>query len=206
MSDTRPSFNTQGSTVWAVNEIVQYLKPHMVGGIREIDKVSIVERHLGRFDKPEDITNFMSARDGGIRIAAMRVSSYESIANRLVGNVHFAAYIFAGDQFGYEKDIRAEVITGRLVKALSISSALPTAYGSVSGLRSDNLYSGSIDKLGIAIWSVTWSQQWYLDVPLDLNSLDDFRTFGFKGEIKDGTPSIEGDVSLPQQEKGVFNG
>jgi len=37
----RPSFNIQGSTVWACNEIVNYLKPTLEGSDEsEIDKVA----------------------------------------------------------------------------------------------------------------------------------------------------------------------
>ncbi|MDC5843757.1 hypothetical protein OPW13_20030 [Vibrio europaeus] len=195
---SRPDFTTSGSTVWAVNEIVQYLKPKLEGGVREIEKIQTVERHIGRFDKADDIKRWMSNRDGGVRIAALRVPQYETVGNRLIGNVNLVAYVFTTDQFGYEKDLRAEVVAGKLVRELVDRSALPTAYGRVENVRSDNLYSGEIDKLGIAIWSVTWSQQWYLDEDIDLSTLDDFITFGLKGEIADGAPTIDGEVKLPQ--------
>lgn len=195
---SRPDFTTSGSTVWAVNEIVQYLKPKLEGGVREIEKIQTVERHIGRFDKPDDIKRWMSNRDGGVRIAALRVPQYETVGNRLIGNVNLVAYVFTTDQFGYEKDLRAEVVAGKLVRELVDRSALPTSYGRVENVRSDNLYSGEIDKLGIAIWSVTWSQQWYLDEEIDLSTLDDFITFGLKGEIADGAPTIDGEVKLPQ--------
>ncbi|EKO3919752.1 hypothetical protein GCS60_000605 [Vibrio metschnikovii] len=195
---SRPDFTTSGSTVWAVNEIVQYLKPKLEGGVREIEKIQTVERHIGRFDKADDIKRWMSNRDGGVRVAALRVQQYETVGNRLIGNVNLVAYVFTTDQFGYEKDLRAEVVAGKLVRELVDRSALPTAYGRVENVRSDNLYSGEIDKLGIAIWSVTWSQQWYLDEEIDLSTLDDFITFGLKGEIADGAPTIDGEVQLPQ--------
>ncbi|GLQ73260.1 hypothetical protein [Vibrio penaeicida] len=195
---SRPDFTTSGSTVWAVNEIVQYLKPKLEGGVREIEKIQTVERHIGRFDKADDIKRWMANRDGGVRIAALRVPQYETVGNRLIGHVNLVAYVFTTDQFGYEKDLRAEVVAGKLVRELVDRSALPTSYGRVENVRSDNLYSGEIDKLGIAIWSVTWSQQWYLDEEIDLSTLDDFITFGLKGEIADGAPTIDGEVKLPQ--------
>ncbi|MEF1256001.1 hypothetical protein [Vibrio sp. M260112] len=195
---TRPDFNTIGSTVWACNEIVNYLKPTLEGGQREIGKVQTVERHIGRFDTPADVKRWLSNRDGGVRVAALRVAEYDTVGNRLIGNVNFVAYIFTADQYGYEKDTRAEVITGSLVRALLDRSALPSAYSKAMNVRSDNLYNGKIDELGVAIWSVTWSQQWYLDEEIDLSELDDFLTFGLKGEIAEGAPTIEGEVSLPQ--------
>ncbi|WP_431786867.1 hypothetical protein [Vibrio harveyi] len=195
----RPSFNIQGSTVWACNEIVNYLKPALEGiDESEIDKVATVERHIGRFDKPEDIKRWLARRGGGVRIAALRVNQYKTVGNRLVGDVNFVAYVFTTDQYGYEKDMRAEVITGRLVRAMMDRKATPTAYSMPQGVRADNLYNGGIDQLGVAIWSVTWSQQWYIDEEIDLSTLDDFITFGLKGEIAEGSPDIEGEVKLPQ--------
>ncbi|WP_050926350.1 hypothetical protein [Vibrio harveyi] len=195
----RPSFNIQGSTVWACNEIVNYLKPALEGvDESEIDKVATVERHIGRFDKPEDIKRWLARRGGGVRIAALRVNQYETVGNRLVGDVNFVAYVFTTDQYGYEKDMRAEVITGRLVRAMMDRKATPTSYSMPQGVRADNLYNGGIDQLGVAIWSVTWSQQWYIDEEIDLSTLDDFITFGLKGEIAEGSPDIEGEVKLPQ--------
>ncbi|MCF4173530.1 hypothetical protein [Vibrio sp. McD22-P3] len=195
---TRPDFNTIGSTVWACNEIVNYLKPTLEGGQREIGKVQTVERHIGQFDTPADVKRWLSNRDGGVRIAALRVAEYDTVGNRLIGNVNFVAYIFTAAQYGYEKDTRAEVITGSLVRALLDRSALPSAYSKAMNVRSDNLYNGKIDELGVAIWSVTWSQQWYLDEEIDLSKLDDFLTFGLKGEVAEGAPTIEGEVPLPQ--------
>lgn len=197
---SRPDFNTTGSTVWACEEIVQYLKPVLEGQENELDKVAAVERHIGRFDKVEDIKRWMGRRGGGVRVAALRVTEYDTIGGRLIGNVNFVAYVFTTDQWGYTKDSRAEVITGRLVRSIMDLSALPTAYSQVANVRSDNLYNGKIDELGIAIWSVTWSQQWYLDEEIDLGSLDDFITFGLRGEISDDetVPAIEGEVKLPQ--------
>ncbi|WP_417880322.1 hypothetical protein [Vibrio sp.] len=197
---SRPDFSIQGSTVWAVQEIVKYLKPKLEGSERQIDKIQTVERHIGRFDKPEDVKRWLSNRDGSVRITALRVTEYENTAGSLSGKVNFVAYIFTTDQYGYEKDQRCEVIAGQLVQAIMQFGALPTANGGVESVRSDNLYSGSIDELGIAIWSVTWSQWWQLDVPLDPETLDDFITFGLKGDMGDGSPPIEGEVTLPQDD------
>lgn len=195
---TRPSFSVLGSTVYACQEIVNYLKTKLEGGIEEIDKVQVVERHIGRFDKPQDVKHWMSKRDGGVRIAALKVLGYENIGGRLIGNVSFVAYVFAADQYGYEKDTRAEVIAGKLVKAMFGRSAPTTAYEKAQGFRADNMYSVALDELGMALWAVTWQQKWYLDEPIDETTLDDFITFGLKGELEDGAPTIEGEVELPQ--------
>lgn len=196
---SRPEhFNIQGSTVWATQEVVNYLKPLLEGTGRDIDKIQSVERHIGRFDKPEDVKRWLSNRDGSVRITALRVTEYANTAGSLSGKVNFVAYVFTTDQYGYAKDQRCEVIAGQLVQAIMLRGALPTADSNVESVRSDNLYSGSIDELGIAIWSVTWSQWWPMDEPLDPSTLDDFITFSLEGDMGDGSPPIEGEVKLPQ--------
>lgn len=196
---SRPEhFNIQGSTVWAAQEVVNYLKPLLEGTGRDIDKIQNVERHIGRFDKPEDVKRWLSNRDGSVRIAALSVTEYTNTAGSLSGKVNFVAYVFTTDQYGYPKDQRCEVIAGQLVQAIMLRGALPTADSNVESVRSDNLYSGSIDELGIAIWSVTWSQWWPMDEPLDPSTLDDFITFNFEGDMGDGSPPIQGEVTLPQ--------
>lgn len=195
---TRPSFNVTGSTVWACQQIVEYLKPVLEGNDRDIDKVQTVERHIGKFDTPADVKRWLSNRDGGVRVAALRVPQYETIGGRLIGDVNFVAYVFTTDQFGYEKDTRAEVIVGKIAGLLLERGALPTAYSKAMAVRSDNLYTTKIDELGVSVWSVTWSQKWYLDEAIDPETLDDFLRFGMTGQVADGAPELEGVVDLPQ--------
>lgn len=198
---TRPSFETAGSTVYACQQVVEYLKPLLEGGERDIDKVEVVERHIGRFNTQDELKRWMGSRDGGIRIAALNVTNYEKIGGDIVGTVSMAAYVFASDKFAYSRDERAEVIAGQLVIAMMASSMPPNAYGNAMNIRCDNLYSDKIDNKGVAMWSVTWSQKWQLNVPIDLSKLDDFITFDFKGEIAEGAPLIEGEQTLPQEEE-----
>lgn len=198
MATERPVFSTLGSTVYACEQIVEFLKPKLEGGKKEIDKVQTVERHIGRFDKPEEIKRWLSNRDGGVRIAALSVADYQNVGGRVIGTVDFAAYIFTTDYYGYSKDTRAEVIAGKLVKALFGRRAPTTAYSKAEGFRANNLYSTSIDEKGVAIWAVTWRQNWLLDEEIDLAELDDFLIFGLTGELDEDSPTIDGEVPLPQ--------
>lgn len=195
---SRPDFVVTGSTVWACEQIASYLKPELEGTEQQLDRVQTVERHIGKFETPADVKRWIANRDGGIRIAAIRVSNYESIGNRIVGTVSFVAYVFTTDQFGYQKDTRAEVIAGKLAGLLLRRGALPTAYSKAESVRGDNLYSAQVDELGLAVWAVSWTQQWYLDVEMDLGTLDDFLRFGIKAEVADDAPQLEGVVDVPQ--------
>lgn len=199
---SRPDFGTIGSTVSACEGVVQYLKPYLEaagpGADRVIDRVQTVERHIGRFNEPDDITRWMSGKEGGIRIAAMRVVSMRREGN-LIGTIEFSAFVFCAEQFGYAKDQRAEVIAGRLATALMLTGGWRGTGASKApeGVRMDNLYTTGIDKLGLAIWSVTWRQDWPLDNPIDPATLDDFLRFNFKAELADGAPVCEATIELP---------
>lgn len=199
---SRPDFGTIGSTVSACEGVVQYLKPYLEaagpGADRVIDRVQTVERHIGRFNEPDDITRWMSGKEGGIRIAAMRVVSMRREGN-LIGTIEFSAFVFCAEQFGYAKDQRAEVIAGRLATALMLTGGWRGTGASKApeGVRMDNLYTTGIDELGLAIWSVTWRQDWPLDNPIDPATLDDFLRFNFKAELAAGAPVCEADVILP---------
>ncbi|MBY8111734.1 hypothetical protein KW494_10265 [Vibrio fluvialis] len=197
---TRPDFSVVGSTVHACNKVVEYLAPILEGGSNEIDKVYKVERHIGRFNTEKEVKRWMSHRDGGVRIAALSVVGYEKVSSAIIGSINMAAYVFAGDVFSYEKDTRAEVIAGKLAAALMNKDATPGCYSKPEAIRADNLYSFNIDDLGVAIWAVSWNQKWQLNVPIDPADLDDFIKFGLRGELADGAPALEGEVTLPQGE------
>jgi len=199
----RPDFGTIGSTVSACEGVVQYLKPYLEatgpGADRMIDRVQTVERHIGQFDKAEEIDRWMSNKDGGVRIAAVQVPKMENQGNTLVGTIEFAAYVFCADLYAYGKDQRAEVIAGRLAKALMLKGGWVGA-GSAKApekVAMRNLYALKTDKKGVAIWSVTWLQDWPLDNPIDPDTLDDFLRFNWKAEQAYGAPELEAEINLP---------
>lgn len=194
----RPDFVTTGSMVYAVNEIVSYLTPLLTGNENDIDKVSEIARHVGRFDKPNEIKSWLSKKDGGIRIAAMRVRNIEQLGGQMTGDIDFVAFVFCTEQFGYSRDQRAEVIAGRLAKLLIANKGVPTANKKATDLNMDNLYSGDVDGLGLALWSVSWTQNWVLDKPLTAAELDDFVTFHASAEIADRAPTMDSDITLDQ--------
>lgn len=197
---TRPDFSVVGSTVHACNKVVEYLAPFIEGGPRDINKVHKVERHIGRLNTEQDVKRWIGNREGGIRVAAMNVESYEKVGGAIIGMVNLSAYIFVTDFYGYEKDTRAEVIAGMLAAALMSKEATPGCYSKPQDIRADNLYSKNIDELGVAGWAVSWKQKWQLNIPIDPADLDDFIKFGLRGELADGAPVLEGEVTLPQGE------
>lgn len=200
---SRPDFGTIGSTVSACESVVQYLKPYLEatgpGADRVVDRVQVVERHIGQFDTAEEIGRWMGPKDGGIRIAAQRVTKVENQGSTLIGTIELAAFVFCADMWAYAKDQRAEVIAGRLAKALMLKGNW-TGTGAAKApeaVSMQNLYSIKTDKKGVAIWAVTWRQDWPLDDPIDTATLDDFLRFNWQAKQGDGAPVCEADINLP---------
>jgi len=200
---SRPDFGTIGSTVSACEAVVQYLKPYLEatgpGADRVVDRVQVVERHIGQFDTAEEIGRWMGPKDGGIRIAAQRVTKMENQGSTLIGTIELAAFVFCADMWAYAKDQRAEVIAGRLAKALMLKGNW-TGTGAAKApeaVSMQNLYAIKTDKKGVAIWAVTWRQDWPLDDPIDPATLDDFLHFNWQAQLGDGAPVCEADINLP---------
>ncbi|MGL5186057.1 MAG: hypothetical protein ACRC8L_04335 [Plesiomonas shigelloides] len=199
---SRPDFGTIGTSVSASESVVKYLKPYLeangAGANRMIDRVQTVERHVGPFDKASELKRWLGARDGGVRIAAMRIIGMRNQGTSLIGTIEFAAFVFMTDAWGYARDQRAEVIACRLAKALMLKGGWAGTGASTSPerVRADNLYSKEIDETGVAIWSVTWQQDWPLDDPIDINTLDDFLRFSHVSKVADGAPECEGLITL----------
>lgn len=201
MSNRPTSINDDGSTVWACLKVVDYLKPlieNPLGQEQLLEKVDTVERHIAPFASKADFKRWMSSKSGGVRVSVLGVTGYEKEGNRIIGDIRFVAHVYAADKWGYQKDIRAEIISSAVARALMKNKATPEAYSKPMQVSNKNLYSGSIDELGVACWAVEWTQKWYVDVPVDETTLDEFITFGLKGELEDGAPTIEGEVKLPQ--------
>ncbi|EPO5577847.1 hypothetical protein ACUB33_003378 [Vibrio cholerae] len=69
MSTARPDFQLDGSTVYAIQETVNYLKPILESlSERHVDKVQTIERHIGRFNTPADVKRWIASRDGAFAL------------------------------------------------------------------------------------------------------------------------------------------
>ncbi|MHA0544297.1 hypothetical protein ACXZAK_26015, partial [Escherichia coli] len=89
-------------------------------------------------------------------------------------------YIMATDSWGYSRDVRCEVLAGKVIKRLLSSDATEGmgAERMAADVRADNIYSVSLDGLGVTMWAVTWEQEFRLDEEIDLAALPDFLRLG----------------------------
>ncbi|BEO03098.1 hypothetical protein SMQC13_08250 [Serratia marcescens] len=191
MSTERPSLVTLGSTVSAAERIVAWLQPALEGD--QPDQVRKVERHIGQFNTPEEVKRHLSDRNGTIRVAAIRVRDIRHEAGGTVGLVTWVAYVMATDFWGYGRDLRAEVMTGKVCRRLADPAAAKGmgAERKALDISADNIYSGSLDSLGVTMWAVMWQQEFKLDQETDISTLPDFLRLGMTATPQGGVPVIE---------------
>ncbi|EKN3979078.1 hypothetical protein [Yersinia enterocolitica] len=200
MSNERPSLVTLGSTVAAADKIAAWLNPVIQGN--NPDQVPVVERHIGQFNTPAEVKRYLSDRDGCVRIAALRIRDIRHEAGGTVGLVTFAAYVMATDTWGYGRDLRCEIIVAKIVRRITemASTKGMGAEKRADAISADNIYSGSLDDLGLTMWAVMWNQEYKLDTNFDISELPDFLRLGMHATPKSGVPVIEAVIPVRGQE------
>lgn len=194
---TRPSFDVSGSSVYAVMQIVNYLQEKISGPDEKIDAIPLVERHAGKFDDEQDIKKYMSNKNGGVRVCATAIKDikYQS-GYGVTGTIEFAIFVFCADHYGYKRDIRAEVISGHVSDAIASADCALKSETKAINVNAMNLHDVKIDSLGLAIWAVTFSQEWRLDAPIDIAELDDFLQVDHTQIIEEDAPSQQSIINV----------
>ena len=191
----RPALLTMGSTVAAAENIVAWLKPALIGD--NPDQVSVIERHIGQFNTPAEVKTYLSDRAGCIRVGALRVRNIR-YSGGLVGDITWAAYVMATDAWGYSRDIRCEILVGKLVRCIAAKNAATgmRAERAAHSVSADNIYSGGLNDLGLTMWAVTWEQEFRLDESIDLSTLPDFLRLGATFSHNGGTSEIQDVINI----------
>ncbi|WP_438436657.1 hypothetical protein [Kluyvera georgiana] len=201
----RPTLLTTGSTIAAAENIVAWLKqspsPDEPGkGLMgsNPDQVKVIERHIGQFNTPAEVKNYLSDRDGCIRIAALRIRNIRQLAGGMVGDVTWAAYVMATDSWAYTRDIRCEVLVGKLARRIAARGAAAgmKAERAADTISADNIYSGGLNELGLTMWAVTWEQTFRLDEEIDIAALPDFLRLGATLAVNGGEAELKGVINV----------
>lgn len=200
MSQERPVLITLGSTVSAAERVIAWLRPELEGA--KPDRVPVIERHIGQFNTPDEVKRYLSDRQGCIRVAALRVRDIRHEAGGTVGLVTWVAYVMATDDWGYGRDLRAEVMTSKVCRRLAQPAAAKGmgAERKASDISADNIYSGSLDDLGVTMWAVMWHQEFKLDEETDISVLPDFLRLGMTATPQGGVPVIKAVIPVRGQD------
>jgi phage gp37-like protein len=156
----------------------------------KITALKTCEAHPGRFDLAE--IKRVAANAPAVFIAALATGQQENIGGDIWAPVSFAAFIVTKDQPGKSRDsLVLDIVNALLVLADSNDWDSTDVVEDPINIRSQNLYSASIDKNGVAMWAITWQQKIKLGSATDVAALDDFLRANGTAENENGDTLIE---------------
>lgn len=124
---------------------------------QDIPKLRAVDAHPGRFNLEE--LKRIATKLPAIRVALMSSPQLKQVeTGEKEAVVRMAAFVITGDRRGLPKDDAALA----LVEALLV--LVPGQRWSMKGVldaanvKADNLFSGKVDRQGVAMWAITWEQ------------------------------------------------
>ncbi|WP_418114573.1 hypothetical protein RJD40_20795 [Vibrio scophthalmi] len=202
---TRPEgteLDVSHSTIVVAETVAKLLATKFQGTAKELHKVTDVQRHAKRFDTLNDVKSTITGT-GTIRVIARRVQNVRREAGYTIGDVQFVAFILVNDQYGENRDQRAELIASRLgVEVLSPSfsqSLKKFAHKAVSSCQWENITTQAFDEIGVSMFAVQWSQECRLNVPVDESEMDDFLVAFMTADIAADAPLMEAKIELEQE-------
>ncbi len=169
-----------------------------------IPQLRTCETHGGRFDAAE--LRRLAPRSPAVLVATLALDDLRGEHGEYKADVAWAVFVVASDRPGQPRDAAALTVVDALARTipdnrwgLAESETVPTR------LRAENLYSGDLDKSGVAIWAVSWRQRMVLGQELsaeDFAALDRFALCDIKhAPGPDGSPVAADLVQLPQEEE-----
>tara|TARA_B100000700_G_scaffold22521_4_gene21888 strand:- start:26946 stop:27497 length:552 start_codon:yes stop_codon:yes gene_type:complete len=157
----------------------------------------LVEAHGGRFGRAE-LARY-SKRAPAVLVAAMSMPEILDQPRPGRAKVQFAAFVVCRDAPLERRDTQALILAEALVRHITGNSWGLASARRPERLNAENLYSGEIDSLGIAMWAVSWRQEINLSARSDAAELADFATFHATHQVGDG-PDTESHLELPTEE------
>ncbi|MEX0732844.1 MAG: hypothetical protein WED00_05685 [Aquisalimonadaceae bacterium] len=174
----------------------------ITAGIKSaLPELRTCETHGGRFDRGE--LQRLSRRAPAVFVAALGVPSVAETPRAGLPLVGWAAFVIVSDTPQVSRDVIALDYAEALLRLINDNGkghrwGLDGAQ-KPERLAADNLYSGSLDKMRVAMWAVTWRQGIHL-TPGAISELADFALYSathLVGGSED--PDAEDRVELPTE-------
>lgn len=155
-----------------------------------------VEAHGGRFDRNE--LSRHSRRAPAVLVAAMGIPEVADTPQPATPTLQFTAFVMTRDAPGAPRDTQALTLVESVLRRLPGSR-----WGLARGQRperinAENLYSGEIDQIGIAMWAISWRQALTLRPVKDVAELGDFAIYAAEHQVGDG-PATESQAEIPTE-------
>ena len=152
------------------------------------------EAHGGRFDFKE--LSRWSKQAPAVLVAAVSVPSIADGPTR-IAQVRWVAYLVTRDTPQATRDVAALDFAEALLRLVRNNTWALDNTQKPERLAAENLYSGQLDRSGMALWAVSWQQGVSLRAS-DIATLADFTLYTATHEVGDG-PVAEDRVELPQE-------
>lgn len=114
--------------------------------------------HAGRFDL-EELKRFLLSAPA-VRVAVVSVRNIEGTGTgQARGDADMAAFIVTRDTSKLPKEDAAMAMADSLAPLVVENDWGLAGAGAARDVKAQNLYSAAIDRTGVALWAVSWSQQ-----------------------------------------------
>lgn len=164
-----------------------------------IPQLLTCQPHGGRFDRA-DLMRY-SPKAPAVLVGVLDLPNIERQQAEGKSNVLWALFVITKDKPEEPKHDGALALVNALGLLIPNNRwGLDESIGVPMNIRAQNLYTTEIDKLGCALWGVTWSQLMSIGGSIDELNLDDFLTLNATHDLKPGAgePTAVDNIELPQ--------
>jgi hypothetical protein len=157
-----------------------------------------VEAHRGRFDSAAEIQRF-ATKAPMVLVACIRIPVKEPGSGVLMLPASWAVFVITRDIPDSPRDAGALTLVQACLQCIGGNTWGSGETSEPENLDARNLYSSSVDKLGIALWAISFDQM-VTDPITDPNELTPFATFHQDIDMAppDGQIDISETDQLPQ--------
>lgn len=156
------------------------------------------QSHGGRFAL-EDLKK-IAQRTPAVRVGCLGIRDMVSDGGGAIDvTAIWGIFVITTDKPMLPRDAGALILVGAIAAVVPDNLWDGTATGYPEGSRGDNLYSGQLESIGVALWAITWQQKITLG-GLDPAGLDDFITFNAAYDFApaDGAADAQDTITLDQ--------
>lgn len=156
-----------------------------------------VEPHQGRLSVDELKTLVVKGR-AAIKVGCLGIPRVNDQTAQPGLMVAFAVYVMALDKQGVPRDETAMILASAVALRVSRNLWGRSDLDDPMDIRADNLYSGTIEKRAVALWAVTWRQEWTPET-MDISTLDDLLSVVTDFDldtVSDGEPVLTDTIEL----------
>ena len=148
------------------NAVVTTLKTDLSTWVNE------VKTHRGPMDSLEEVQR-VAQKAPAVVVPFPRVISSEDISGTVIVNAQWSTFVLAKDIKGVTRDVLAASIAEIILQKLPENRWGLDLYGAPQRIEGRQLYNTKLDKTGLALWAIAWTQQLELGAvgPATLNDL-----------------------------------